>query len=113
MSENAMVFPEMVRGFFEKQVWSRTIGLFIMQERQDGRRMFPRVVKWEELPEDQMARPEDTLRVSPTAAQEMMDGLWSCGIRPSEGTGSAGAMAATQKHLEDMRTLVFKKDSPS
>ena len=42
-------------------------------------------------------------------AQKMMDSLWDCGIRPSEGTGSAGAMAATQKHLEDMRTLVFKK----
>ena len=40
--------------------------------------------------------------------QSLMDALWECGIRPSEGTGSAGAMAAVQKHLEDMRTLVFK-----
>lgn len=41
-------------------------------------------------------------------AQFLMDGLWDCGLRPSEGTGSAGAMAATQKHLEDMRSLIFK-----
>lgn len=41
------------------------------------------------------------------AAQALMDDLWLCGIRPSEGSGSAGALAATQKHLEDMRTLVF------
>lgn len=41
-------------------------------------------------------------------AQQIMDNLWDCGIRPSEGTGSAGAMAAVQRHLEDMRTLVFK-----
>jgi hypothetical protein len=42
-------------------------------------------------------------------AQDIMDQLWQCGLRPSEGSGSAGALAATQRHLEDMRTLVFKK----
>ena len=46
--------------------------------------------------------------LSPTAAQQLIDDLWDCGLRPSEGTGSAGAMAATQKHLEDMRKLVFE-----
>ncbi len=44
-----------------------------------------------------------------TSAQALMDSLWDCGIRPTEGSGSAGAMAAVQKHLEDMRTLVFEK----
>ena len=38
----------------------------------------------------------------------LMDDLWQCGLRPSEGTGSAGALAATQKHLDDMRKLVFQ-----
>jgi hypothetical protein len=37
-----------------------------------------------------------------------MDQLWQCGLRPSEGTGSAGSLAATQRHLEDMRALVFQ-----
>jgi len=46
--------------------------------------------------------------LSPEDAQALMDDLWNCGLRPSEGTGSAGALAATQKHLEDMRKLVFK-----
>ena len=41
-------------------------------------------------------------------AQALMDRLWECGLRPSEGTGSAGALAATQKHLEDMRKIAFK-----
>jgi len=36
-------------------------------------------------------------------AQGLMDQLWDCGLRPSE--GNAGT--ATQKHLEDMRRLVF------
>ena len=53
--------------------------------------------------------PEPTLQLDHQQTQELMDSLWDCGIRPTEGTGSAGAMAAMQKHLEDMRTLVFKK----
>ena len=42
-------------------------------------------------------------------AQILMDDLWDAGVRPSEGTGSAGALAATQKHLDDMRKIVFKE----
>jgi hypothetical protein len=53
--------------------------------------------------------PQSTFSIDHTAAQLLMDDLWHCGIRPSEGSGSAGAMAATQKHLEDMRKLVFEK----
>ena len=40
-------------------------------------------------------------------AQTLMDDLWNCGIRPTEGAGSAGAMSAVKHHLEDMRRLVF------
>lgn len=52
---------------------------------------------------------EPTARMSMTDAQELIDALWRCGLRPSEGSGSAGALAATQKHLEDMRSLVFER----
>lgn len=41
-------------------------------------------------------------------AQAFMDELWNVGVRPSEGTGSAGSLAATERHLADMRALVFK-----
>lgn len=41
------------------------------------------------------------------AAQQLMDSLWDCGIRPSEGSGSAGALRATQEHLADMKTVAF------
>jgi hypothetical protein len=43
------------------------------------------------------------------AAQQLMDDIWECGLRPSEGTGSAGSLAATQRHLDDMRKIVFHK----
>lgn len=41
-------------------------------------------------------------------AQRFIDELWNAGLRPTEGTGSAGSLAATQRHLDDMRALVFK-----
>jgi hypothetical protein len=41
--------------------------------------------------------------------QKLMDDLWDCGLRPSEGTGSAGALAAVEKHLGDMRKIAGKK----
>lgn len=51
--------------------------------------------------------PEPTLRLRMDEAQQLMDSLWNCGLRPTEGSGSAGSLAATQKHLEDMRKLTF------
>ncbi len=39
-----------------------------------------------------------------------MDDLWAAGLRPTEGTGSAGALRAVERHLEDMRRLVFEKE---
>ena len=52
--------------------------------------------------------PEPQLELNDSEAQSLMDQLWQCGIRPTEGTGSAGAMAATQAHLADLRKLVFE-----
>jgi len=52
--------------------------------------------------------PTETFCVKQEEAQQFMDELWRIGIRPTEGAGSAGQMAATEKHLDDMRRLVFK-----
>ncbi len=41
-------------------------------------------------------------------AQRLMDDLWDSGFRPTEGSGSAGAMGAVQEHLKDLRRIVFK-----
>lgn len=52
-------------------------------------------------------RTDPTMNLHMEEAQQLMDELWRCGLRPTEGTGSAGAMAAVQAHLADMRKLVF------
>ncbi len=51
--------------------------------------------------------PEPCFSMSRDDAQRFIDELWNVGIRPSEGSGSAGAMAAKEAHLQDMRKLVF------
>ena len=40
-------------------------------------------------------------------AQQLMDELWHVGIRPTEGTGSTGSLAASERHLKDMQTIVM------
>lgn len=45
------------------------------------------------------------LRIRSAESQQFMDELWNAGIRPTAGAGSAGQLAATQKHLEDMRKI--------
>lgn len=35
-----------------------------------------------------------------------MDELWAAGLRPSDGTGNAGQLGATERHLADMRAIV-------
>lgn len=52
------------------------------------------------------------MSLSTDEAQQFMDELWRAGIRPTEGAGSVGQLAAVQRHLEDMRTLVFKHETP-
>jgi hypothetical protein len=51
---------------------------------------------------------EPYLQIPKANAQVLMDDLWDCGLRPSEGSGSAGQLAATQRHLEDCRKLLSK-----
>lgn len=50
--------------------------------------------------------PEPTVRISHEQAQTLMDDLWECGLRPTEGKGSAGSLAATERHLKDMQGIV-------
>lgn len=55
------------------------------------------------------ATPPVAFSLSDIEAQALMDRLWTAGLRPTEGSGSAGALAATERHLKDMQTLVFNK----
>ena len=64
---------------------------------------------------------ETPIFIKDTEVQQLVDDLWRAGFRPTEGAGSAGSLAATQAHLEDMRKValdlfeIFKRqtDTPT
>lgn len=91
--------------------WERRIQLLITQEDERGNMYAAKPVAFEECGENELQEP--TVKIDFDAAQQLMDELWRCGLRPAEGRGSAGAMAATENHLADMRTItmaLLKKD---
>ena len=87
--------------------WSYGISLFMRQRTIGHGSTIAQPIVFAPFDDHLIAEPMIKLQIE--QAQQLMDELWQCGIRPSEGAGSAGAMAATQKHLEDMRKLVFKE----
>lgn len=89
----------------ERELWTGSIALYVAQERQFGFFVADPVVMREAQLETE--RTEPCLRLKYGEAQMLMDELWNCGIRPSEGTGSAGSLRATEKHLGDMQRIAF------
>ncbi len=93
---------------FKTSPWN-DLGLFFKQRDHDGVIYIPEPVKLvAHKPDDMNVERLPLLTLRDTEAQELMDSLWQCGLRPSEGSGSAGSLAATQAHLKDMRVLVAK-----
>jgi hypothetical protein len=65
-----------------------------------------------EIGPNQIGPDEPLLTLTDNEATALIDELWRAGVRPSE-HGSAGQLAATERHLADMRRLVFTARSAS
>lgn len=90
-----------------REQWNFGVSLY-MRKKNGKHTTIAKPIVFEEV-ENNVVHVDPIAVVSIEEAQNLMDELWDCGLRPTEGTGSAGAFAATQKHLEDMRTLVFEE----
>jgi len=91
--------------YAQREPWDNSIGIAFGEKREGRMWHIAQPLTFVESPTGAITEP--TIRLKQEEAQRLMDELWVCGLRPSEGTGSAGALAATQKHLDDMRKLVF------
>lgn len=49
-----------------------------------------------------------TITMTPEEAQYLADQLWSAGVRPAGSKQGHWSFDAQNRHLEDMRSLVFK-----
>ena len=86
-----------------RQPWRPDIE-FVLMDRSNGLAAAVHVVM-EKVKEGEVIQPTGVLDA--TAAQVLMDELWRCGIRPAEGSGSAGSLMATERHLKDMQSIAF------
>lgn len=89
----------------ERSPWEPTLGIAAFFTNEQGKHYMAMPITMHEVEEGVQTQP--FVRLRPAEAQQLVDSLWRCGIRPTEAAGSAGSMAATEKHLEDMRKIVF------
>ena len=83
--------------------WRKSVEVLVT----DGRDSFGVSVTMQKVEGE--SYPSPTITISNDAAQTLMDDLWAAGFKPTEGTGSAGALSAVENHLKDLRLIVFNK----
>lgn len=97
----------------ERELWGRRIELlFTCIDRDSGRLSVAQEVIFKECADGELGG-GPTISISSQDAQDLMDDLWRCGLRPTEGVGSIGQLAATERHLTDMQAIargLLKKD---
>lgn len=92
------------RAIAGRSLYSERVDLQLQRHTETG--LYVGALSWRHVAEG--AEAGSTVALDPAAAQELMDSLWQCGLRPTDGSGSAGALAATQEHLADMRSIDFR-----
>lgn len=90
-----------------RENWSNGISLSACMTTKGVDHVIAKQLEFVKCAEGVMIEPFVKLEIQ--EAQQLIDELWQCGLRPSEGTGSAGSLRATEIHLKDMRKIAFKK----
>lgn len=106
MRDNDAFDFEELRVFGDRLMFSNGIRLIFWKAIRNKRVVMKPT--YEEIPEATVYDPitaDMGINLSRAAAQELMDTLWTCGVRPTEGSGSAGSLAATEKHLKDLQDM--------
>ncbi len=97
----------------ELRNFGRTIDVFVMENTSTHYSMAGPLVMSEMHEAQGLVEFPPTFSLGMKAAQQLMDDLWRCGLRPTEGSGSAGSLAATERHLADLQKIVFaEKPAP-
>lgn len=90
----------------QREPWKDGVEIAVFEKHPTGRVMYAERLTMRELtPGEYIGEP--TMRLKNDEAQMLIDELWRCGLRPSEGSGSAGSLAATERHLKDMQAIAM------
>lgn len=95
--------------YISREIWADRFSVYIRKRTAANELavMQPAQFRVVERKEEGLELPP-AMQITKEEAQDFMDSLWTAGLRPTEGSGSAGSLAATERHLSDMRSLVFK-----
>lgn len=93
--------------FYARKSWGNfTVDLFGYEKRESGMVDVIQQVSIKSFDQNELTDSIPMMSIDIEDAQRLVDALWDAGLRPSEGTGSAGSLAKTEAHLSDMRALV-------
>lgn len=86
------------------------LGLYLVVDNYDDAGQFVRTMFTEEGPKEINTDSIETyprpFMLTLAAGQELMDKLYQCGIRPTEGAGTAGSMAQAQEHIKGLQKQI-------
>lgn len=102
MRDGDILEPELMA---RREDWSNGISIYMRQRTVGHGDTVAMPVTMERREPGAMVEP--MLRLGIQQAQQLIDELWQCGLRPTEGAGSAGSLAATERHLKDMQTVAL------
>lgn len=89
-----------------REVFTDSINLYLRVIMPDGKRAYLKdlvLIESDEAPNVIAANDVSPISLPVEGAQNLMDELWNCGIRPSEGSGSAGAMRQAEEHIATLK----------
>jgi hypothetical protein len=98
---------DFIRALAHQEPWSEDIDIMLVHCRNGQRRAVCKPLVFEDIPDTALVQP--TFRLYRHEAQELIDMLWNCGLRPTQGKSSAGQLDAVERHLADMRAVAFTK----
>lgn len=95
------------RFFLERVNFGRYVDVHMAVENHLGKLSQAQPCCFKVIEDEEQAAGAPFLRLEPEQAQLLIDELWSIGLRPIKGKQSEGQVAATEKHLCDMRAIAF------
>ena len=100
-------YYDFLRLIAHQDPWSEQVEFMLLHQVSGKPRTVCGPLQFNEIPEGAPCNP--TFRLYGPEAQELMDMLWNCGLRPTQGKSSAGQLDAVERHLADMRAIAFNK----
>lgn len=94
-----------VRAF--ANVYRGGVGIWLLDYDEQGSRLIAKPIVYEH--DDFREERPASIKLLDERAQQLIDDLWSAGLRPTQGRQSEGVTAAQARHLDDMRAIVADK----